>query len=82
MNGIKSSFESSNQPETATFSLLASAPKMILSAPYSVIHFSKIALFLTAILPPVIWLAPLSKAIFKSASDFNPPPKSMFSFVF
>ena len=46
------------------------------------IHFSKIALFLTAILPPVIWLAPLSKAIFKSASDFNPPPKSIFSFVF
>ena len=81
MKGTKSSSDSSSQPETATFSLFASAPKITLSAPYSAIHFSKIALFFTAILPPVIWLAPLSKAIFKSASDFNPPPKSILSFV-
>ena len=55
--------------------------KIILSEPYSAIHFSKIALFFTAILPPVIWLAPDSKAIFKSESAFKPPPKSIFNLV-
>ena len=55
---------------------------MILSAPNVAIQFSKMLVFLTAILPPVIWFAPDSKAMYKSSSDFKPPPKSIFKFVF
>jgi hypothetical protein len=58
------------------FSLLASA--IILSAHIRQ-SFSKIALFLTAILPPVIWFAPLSKSN-QIGIRFQSPTKINFQF--